>query len=54
MPFIPVPQSEQPKPPCNHPEHNPPNMIVLSPGLHRYQCPACGQITDIFEPIITC
>lgn len=28
--------------PCRHPEHNPPNMIVLPPGLHEHECPSCG------------
>lgn len=28
--------------PCSHPEHNPPNMIVLQPGVYRHTCPACG------------
>lgn len=45
MPFIsyePLPNSMQP---CTHPEHNPPGMIVLTPGTYTYQCPACGQIT---------
>jgi len=27
---------------CKHPEHNPPGMIVLEPGLYEYECPACG------------
>lgn len=29
--------------PCNHPEHNPPTMIVLSPGVYEHTCPACGK-----------
>lgn len=28
--------------PCNHPEHNPPGMMVLSPGTYEYTCPQCG------------
>lgn len=28
---------------CNHPEHNPPSMIVLPPGLYEHTCPRCGQ-----------
>lgn len=32
---------------CHHPEHNPPGMIVLKPGIHTYQCPACGEIQTI-------
>lgn len=46
MPFVPVPEEneqwKQYREPCRHPEHDPPGMIVLPPGLHRWQCPACG------------
>lgn len=28
---------------CRHPEHNPPNMIVLEPGVYEHTCPACGK-----------
>lgn len=34
-------------PPCRHPEHNPPNMMVFSPGTYEHTCPACGA-TQIF------
>lgn len=27
---------------CRHPEHNPPNMIVLPPGIYEHECPGCG------------
>lgn len=27
---------------CRHPEHNPPNMIVLPPGVYEHTCPSCG------------
>jgi hypothetical protein len=27
--------------PCNHPEHEPPNMVVLENGVY----PACGKVT---------
>lgn len=27
---------------CQHPEHNPPGMIVLEPGTYEYTCPSCG------------
>lgn len=30
------------KPPCTHSEHNPPSMIVLSPGVYEHRCPNCG------------
>ena len=31
---------------CNHPDHNPPAMIVLEPGFYEYECPACGYIQN--------
>jgi hypothetical protein len=31
--------------PCTSSEHNPPSMMVYSPGEYTYQCPVCGQIT---------
>lgn len=31
--------------PCRHPEHNPPGMIVLSPGTYEHTCPACKKTT---------
>lgn len=34
--------ADLPKPPCRHPEHNPPSMIVLEPGVYEHICPACG------------
>lgn len=27
---------------CRSPEHFPPSMIVLPPGLYEHECPACG------------
>lgn len=30
---------------CLHPEHNPPGMIVLSPGVYEHTCPSCGHKT---------
>lgn len=29
--------------PCFHPEHNPPGMIVLEPGIYEHTCPGCGK-----------
>ena len=26
---------------CQHPEHNPPTMILLEPGIYEHECPAC-------------
>lgn len=31
--------------PCFHPEHNPPQHIVLAPGIYEHECPACGHKT---------
>lgn len=31
--------------PCLHPEHNPPSMIVLEPGIYEHTCPGCGHRT---------
>lgn len=52
MPFIPQePEKSYPAPnPCMHPEHNPPNMMVLPPGVHVWRCPACGQEVTINKP----
>jgi predicted RNA-binding Zn-ribbon protein involved in translation (DUF1610 family) len=30
---------------CRSTEHNPPSMIVLSPGVYEHTCPNCGHIT---------
>lgn len=30
--------------PCTHPQHEPPNMIVIRPGKQlRHTCPGCGR-----------
>lgn len=34
---------------CMHPEHNPPNMIVLQPGVYEHTCPGCGHKTTFVE-----
>lgn len=28
---------------CNHPEHNPPGLISLPPGIYEHTCPRCGR-----------
>lgn len=33
---------------CAHPEHDPPTMVSLKPGLYIWVCPACGAETHIF------
>ena len=35
---------------CTSKEHNPPGMIGLSPGIHTWTCPDCGQSQKIFVP----
>jgi len=42
------------KTPCNHPEHYPPNNIVLEPGVYEHVCPACGARFVFEVPYITC
>lgn len=27
--------------PCRHPDHNPPNMVVLENGIYEHECPGC-------------
>jgi len=44
MPFVDYKEPEEEKH-CVHPEHDPPNMIVLKPGTYTYKCPACGAVT---------
>lgn len=34
---------------CHHPEHDPPGMIVLRPGVYEHVCPACGRKLSIVE-----
>jgi hypothetical protein len=31
-----------------HPEHSPPDHIVLPPGRHVWECPSCGYLTTIY------
>lgn len=28
---------------CNHPEHNPPGLISLPPGVYEHTCPRCNR-----------
>lgn len=30
---------------CQHPAHNPPTMMVLSPGEYEHTCPGCGAVS---------
>jgi hypothetical protein len=40
--------------PCPHPEHNPPNMILLPPGVYEHTCPACGKKAKFTVDRVTC
>lgn len=35
---------DPPARPCNSPQHNPPNMIVLPPGTYEHVCPKCKKV----------
>lgn len=41
------------KTPCQHPEHNPPSHMVLSPGEYTWKCPSCGEEQSFHVPLIT-
>lgn len=36
---------------CQHPEHNPPSMIVLEPGIYEHVCPGCGRKQMVIVPL---
>ena len=36
---------------CTHPEHNPPSMIVLEPGVYEHACPGCGKTQTVVQPL---
>lgn len=38
--------------PCRHPEHEPPSMVVLEPGVYEYECPGCGAKTIFTVPAV--
>ena len=40
------------KPPCRCPEHDPPSMISLEPGIYEYVCPECGSRKIFTVPAI--
>jgi hypothetical protein len=47
---LPDPPSDWPvwtaqKKTCLHPEHDPPTMILLEPGMYEHTCPDCGYVT---------
>lgn len=52
MPFIEhIPPSKQKR--CRSTEHNPPSLIVLKPGTHKWKCPNCGLVQTIIVPDIS-
>lgn len=56
MPFRPLTPKEKQEygklRPCLSPEHSPPSMQVLPPGLHVWVCPACGHETMLQIPAV--
>jgi predicted RNA-binding Zn-ribbon protein involved in translation (DUF1610 family) len=52
MPFVPLTPEEKKmyKPPCMHPEHNPPTHMVIRETM-KWKCPACGK-TVVVRPLI--
>lgn len=53
MPFEPLTPKEQEqfKPPCNHPEHNPPTHMVIREPM-KWVCPGCGAKIIVTSPIV--
>lgn len=40
---------------CLDPNHHPPNFIHIPYGHgYRHFCPACGKMTELIQPHITC
>lgn len=42
----------EPTLPCNHPEHNPPNMRLFEAGTYKHTRPFCGEIRIFTIPLI--
>jgi hypothetical protein len=40
--------------PCLHPMHNPPSLMVFSPGEYEHTCPGCGNTIRFSVPGVTC
>lgn len=52
MPFIKhIPPKGRPQ--CMSPEHNPPSMMVLEPGVHIWACPACNDTQTVYGQEVT-
>ena len=43
----------EPRDRCVNPEHDPPQHIVLEPGVWKYTCPGCGRTLTITVPLVT-
>ena len=54
MPFVPLTPEEKKKcpPPCRDPEHDPPNMMVITEAC-KWVCPSCGKSTILLPPSAT-
>lgn len=40
---------------CNHPNHEPPKHLFIPQGKgYRHVCPACGTVTNLVPPQISC
>ena len=37
-------------PACQDPEHSPPYMIVLDPGVYEHTCPTCAHVARFVVP----
>lgn len=35
---------------CRNPEHDPPTMIHLEPGVYEHTCPGCGRVVRFVVP----
>jgi hypothetical protein len=40
--------------PCRNPQHDPPSMICLSPGVYEHTCPGCGARVLFTVPWVSC
>lgn len=49
MPFKKI-SSFSTEPRCLHPEHNPPTMILMEPGVYEYTCPGCEHSQEYVVP----
>lgn len=55
MPFTKYKPLDPQDRPCNHPEHDPPGMLVQEPGTYTWQCPRCGrEVTYVVPPRPIC